>query len=167
VKYLLINVILAIFASLLVLALSGVNIAMIVMSSEQNSLQRYCVNMEEKVVGVLPIRTNEKEIAWDLQYKDLVGVVIGLAIHGPIQPGQSDGPLAVALCGLDTTLACDLSVANVLTGTIDETGSYFPLQPIIQAFRLNPTQYKIKTKTSANMTGEVEARLGPICGTPS
>ena len=164
-RYACINVALAIFAALIVLALAGVTIAAIILNSNQNSLQRFCFD-KPNMLGSLSMWTNERQIGWDLQYRNLSGVVTGLAIHGPIPAGLTDGPLAVALCGLGTTLACDLSTPGVLKDKIIETGTGGPLKPIIQTIRNEPWRFIFKLKTSAVMTGETEAKLTSLCGTP-
>lgn len=171
-RYAVINVVLAVFAALVVLALAGVNIAAIIINSNQNSLQRFCVTFSGQpasngsAIGAVSLLTNEREIEWDIQYMDLLGVVTGLAIHGPIPPGMSDGPLTVALCGLGTTFACDISTAGVLMDKIVQTGNGGPLKPIIQAIRKEPWRYLVKIKTSAIMSGEIQGPMDSLCGTP-
>ena len=160
------NVTFAVLAALVVLALAAVNIVYVIEGSDQNSYQRFCLDMDGKALGNVVLKSNERQIAWDLQYINLTGVVTGLSIHGPIPPGQTDGVLTVALCGLDTTFACDLSTASVLVGEIGQTGDGGPLKPIIQAIRAQPSRFLVKIKTSAVMTGEVQDNMSSLCGTP-
>jgi len=158
--------------ALVVMIFGAVVIVAIVLASQQASLQRFCfvatggVSVGE-LDGALSLKTNEKRIEWKTQYKNLAGIPIGLGIYGPVQPGQTDGPLAVALCGTPSSLACDTSIANVLADEIGQTGTGGqPLQTLIYAIRADPWQYYIQLNTAAFPAGEVRATLNSLCGTP-
>jgi hypothetical protein len=157
------NVVLAVFAAIVATAVAGVTIAAIIVNSDQNSLQRFCVTFEDKVRGHFSLKSNERQMLWDLQYKALPGVVTALSVHGPLQPGLDDADLAVALCGMPSTMVCDLAVAGRLSGGIIETYTGGPLKPVIQAIRKEPAFYYVLIDTTG---GSVKMPLNSLCGTP-
>jgi hypothetical protein len=157
---------------LVVISLAVVVIVTIVFASQQASLQRFCFVATGgvspgKLEGAISLKTNPRQIEWKTQYKDLAAFPIALAIHGPVLPNMSDAPLAVALCGTPSSLACDTSIANVLQGEIGETGpGGHPLKTVINAIRSDPWRYYVLLKTATFPAGEVRATLNMLCGTP-
>lgn len=165
---------LAILTSLVVFAVVALSIVSMIVVSDQNSLQRFCgeataakdVETNGTAIAMISLKSNEREIGWEIQYKDLLGMPIGVHIHGPTPAGLDSGPLFVALCGTPSTLACDTSVAGVLTGLITQTGTGGdPLKPIIQAIRKEPCRFEFRLKSSAFPNGEIRLRLCSLCGT--
>jgi len=170
------SITLGVFTALAVLAVVAQSIVGVITISNQNSLQRYCGEATGPKMGtasngvaitMISLRSNEREIEWDIQYKDFTGLPVGVHIHGPTPPGLDFGPLAIALCGTPSTLACDTSVAGKLTGKITQVSpGGGPLKPVIQAIRDEPCRYAVRIKTSAFLNGEVRLRLCSLCGTP-
>jgi len=165
------------FVALVAILVTVLTIISIVVTSDQNSLQRYAIKATgdqrvnttspAELTGALSLKSNEKEIEWDMQYIDLSGPPTELQIRGPRLPGSRTGPLALALCGLPSSLACDTSVASVLKGTIDQTGAGAqPLRPIIQTIRSEPWRYYFQVNTAAYPDGEIAGDLSSISGTP-
>jgi len=168
---------LQILTALVAITVATAAIIGIIFSSEQNSLQRFCltatgtqeVNSTSagEMIGAISLMTNERMVGWEFQYGDFSGIPIELQIRGPKLPGHKTGPLALALCGVPSSLACDTSVAGQLQGLIDQTGAGGqPLKPTIQAIRDQPWRYYVQVNTGAYPMGEVSAPLTSLCGTP-
>ena len=81
---------------------------------------------------------------------------------GPIQPGTLEGSLNFALCGSPSSLSCDTSTPNVLTGRITELNpGGTALKAYIQAVRVKPWLYYLQVNTG---TGSLRAHLQGIFG---
>ncbi|MDB9801161.1 hypothetical protein OAB94_02165 [Flavobacteriaceae bacterium] len=163
--------------SILVAILAAITaIISVVVTADQNSLQRFCVvvtatklntSSNGHMIGAVSLKSSESKIGWKLQYNDFSGIPIGVSIHGPVQPGLSVAQIAVALCGTPSSLACDTSVAGQLNGEIGETGTGGgPLKPVIQAIRNEPWKYYLQINTGSFPNGEVTGDLNSLCGTP-
>lgn len=173
-RYRPLEVILGVLTALVVLTVVAQSIVSTIIVSNQNALQRYCGIADGVLMGsgspgtanaMIRVNSNERKVGWDIQYKDLQGVVTGLAIHGPVPYGLSEGPSALVLCGSPSTLACDLTVAGHLYGELNPQNSGDPLKPIIQAIRSEPWRYALRIKTSAHPDGELKMWFTSSCGT--
>lgn len=162
------------FSALILLAVAGVAIAALVVTADQQSYQRFCMEMTDPsgegngtALGYISLRSNEREIEWQFQHHDLSGVPINIYIWGPIPVGQSTGPLAISLCGTPSTLACDISQVGFLKGLINESSPEGDgIKPIINAIRDNPSVFYATIGTSMFPNGEIAARFSSTCGTP-
>lgn len=156
---------LAVLACLVLGCVAAVAIVTIVKVSEGASFERHCLD-NDNYLGQLSMSSNSRKMDWDIQYTlDPGDVITALHVYGPILPGQTTGPLHVALCGLPSTVVCDTSVGSVLKGEIDENMDA-SLKVSIADIRAFPRRYYLKPITSLNTTG-LEAPLGTICGTAS
>lgn len=156
---------LAVVASLVLGCVAAVAIVTIVLVSEGASFQRYCLD-NPSYLGQLSMSSNSRTVEWDIQYSLGPGdVITALHVYGPIEPGLTDGPLHVALCGLPSTVVCDTSVGSVIKGKIDQSMDN-SLKVSIAEIRTFPRRYYLQPITSLNTTG-LRAPLGTICGTAS
>jgi hypothetical protein len=162
------NTVLAIFAALVVLAIAGVAIAGIVSKHSTEPILRYCFNQNNgDILGMLQLDSIEYKLQWDIQHNAAVlGPILSIHLVGPVPAGSKlTGPLHVALCGVPSLLACDISVLNAVSGTIVETSpGGLALKTAIQTIRETPWKFFIRINT-ATMSGEFEAHLTATCGT--
>jgi hypothetical protein len=129
----------------------------IVYTSNAAGVRTYCLT-ENDSAGYIRFNQNDRTIAWYVQYPTIVGTPTNLYIKGPILPGATTAALYFSICGSPSSLACDLSVPGVLSGTILELnpgGS--PLKPYIEQVNSNPSLYYA---TSNNVT---LGRLSSLC----
>ena len=162
---------LAIFCFIVVLAVAAVAVAAIIVDAEQQSVQRYCFNVDNgQILGQLSSNLNSREISWDFQYPQGGGGpmdnILTIGLFGPIPPGQLIGsaPLFVSLCGIPSPFACDTSVSDKVTGIITVNPvNGDSLKTIIQGLRAEPYRYYIEFKTGISTTRVI---IENICGTP-
>lgn len=177
IRYSVMDRVLQVFTFFVALAVGAVAVVGVIIMSQQDSLQRFCVvargsnevntTSTGEMIGAISLMSNERKVGWELQYGGLANAPVELQIRGPRLPGMPTGPLALALCGVPSTLACDTSVAGVLEGVIDQTGAGGqPLKPIIQAIRDQPWRYYVQANTATFPGGEVSDALNKLCGTP-
>lgn len=154
-----------VLAILTLLAGAGVSIAALVVGSQAASITRFCVTDPPHILGRVELKSNEREIEYELQYYNLSAVIIALPIHGPIPAGTIDGPLAIELCGSISGIACDItSEANKVSGKLTQAqpGST-SLRPVIAAIRKEPWRYYIRVMTGAGEESRIA--LDRTCGT--
>lgn len=144
---------------LTVLAIIGGVIAAIlaaVFANNVGATQTYLIGSSEvntDVRGLLVTDTNDDIITYDLQYKASLGVIIGVAIVGPIDINTGNGPIFVQLCG-SPAAACDLTLPGHLTGKLSqiEPGGLSLMEPI-RDLRANRMDYELRVFTATAMTG--------------
>lgn len=167
--------VLVVLSAIVVLAVCGVVIAGVVVGAGNNDLQRFCTTADGPnldtaslgvAIGTLVLDFGSKKIVWDQQYMGLGSLPVGLAIHGPIPAGLKFAPVAVVLCGVPSSLVCDTSVADVLTGEIIETHTGGSIKPVIQGIMVNPRLYYLQFNTAGLPAGEIMAPLDSTCGVP-
>ena len=158
---------LGIVAAFVVASVAAVAIATIVLTSQGESFQRYCID-NDVYFGQLGLNSNDRTIEWDLQYVlPPENPVLTLQIKGPIAPGTTDGGLFLALCGVPSTLACDTLIAGILQGKLTETYQGNSLKTSINAIREFPRRYYLELGIASNGTDLLRAPLGTKCGTTS
>lgn len=161
------NTSLGLLSALVVASVAAVAIATIVLTSQGESLQRYCINncISDTFCGQFAVNSNDRTVEWDLQHTLPMGdPVLSLQIRGPIPPGLTEGPLFLAICGVPSTLACDTAVSGVLKGKLTETYQGNSLKTTINSIRGSPRRYYLELGTAMNTTG-LTAPLGTLCGT--
>ncbi len=134
-----------------------VSIISIVFNSNSAGVKTYCPSAAGNL-GYVRFDTNNRVISWRVQYPSSIGTPTNLYVHGPILPGATTAALYFSICGFPSSLACDLSVPGLLSGSISELnpgGS--PLTPIIEQIQANPSLYYV---TSNNQT---LGGLGTLC----
>ena len=155
---------LSILAVVAIVCVAAVVIATLVLTAKGASFQRYCID-NDVFFGQFSVDSSARTMEWDLQYiLEPTNVVTALHIYGPVLPGQTTGPLHLALCGAPSELACDTLVQAVLKDEIGPTHDGNSLKTAIREIRDFPRRYYLQLVTSMNSTGLI-ANLGTICGT--
>ena len=157
---------LAVFAVIVITAVAGVAIATIFIDANQHALQRYCIDIDNGgIIGAYSLDSNDRSMSWEFQYLSAsINPVTSIHIKGPIPTGSTDGPLTVSLCGVPSTLVCDISVAGELSGIIYQTNpGEVSLKETINEIRGTPWRYYIEFGDGVTF---LRAPLNMICGVP-
>ncbi len=129
----------------------------IVYNSNSAGVRSYCPAANGNL-GYVRFNANNRVIDWRIQYPSSIGTPTNLYVHGPVLPGATTAALYFSICGYPSSLACDLSVPGVLSGSIGELNpGGTPLTPIIEQVQGNPSLYYI---SSNNVT---LGGLGAVC----
>ena len=151
-----------IMAVIILIIICGVVLASIFVKSGQFNNQRFCTTATAGLaIGTVEFDIGAVKIRWDQQYLNLTSIPTNINIHGPIQPGFVSAPVAVVLCGVPSSLACDTSVAGVLKGEIGETYTGGALPPVIKAITCSPHLYYLAIGTAME---EITAPFNSYCG---
>lgn len=153
---------------ILAVALVGVSVAV---STRADSLYRACVETTPtgeatgaKLVGTVEFDSYDSTIRYTLQQAGTVPMsdVQALRVRGPVAPGDTDGPILVALCGApNLDVVCDTTTTpDVVAGLLRDATSY------IQSVRNAPHLYYVEGFTSAFPAGAFRAALTSACGFP-
>jgi len=160
---------LAVLAALIVIAIAGVAIAGIAVPHSREPLQRYCFNKDYgQLLGNIMVDSVENEISWDFQHTPSgIGTIMAIQIIGPTPIGSEDpftGPIHVALCGIPSMITCDVSTANTVKGSIQQTSpGGMALKTIIQSIRDSPWLYSVRFNTAVE-DGEFQSHFTSVCG---
>jgi hypothetical protein len=143
---------------LVVLAVAGVAIAALVVNANYLIIQRNCVSDSNATIfGLISTDTNGPSFDWDLQYLSSVSPINTVQIRGPIPAGQlTSSTILIALCGTPSTLACDVSIPNILKGSVKEYNGA-GVKTLIQSFREKPNAYYVL------INGVYRLNLGNLC----
>ncbi len=134
-----------------------VSIISIVFNSNSAGVRTYCPSVNG-TLGYIRFNANNRDIVWRIQYPSVVGTPTNLYIHGPVLPGATTAVLYFSICGYPSSLACDLSVPGVLSGSIGELNpGGTPLTPIIEQVQANPSLYY------ATINNQTLGGLGVLC----
>ena len=168
------NMVLAFFAALVVIAIAGVAIAGIVTPHSREPIQRYCFNKDNgQLLGTVAVDSVDNVISWDFQYTPTGSfggeAVLALQIVGPAPVGEEDpftGPLHVALCGIPSMMACDISTENTVKGTLTMTNpAGLALKTFIQSIRDSPWLYALRINVSGpSGLGAFQQHFTSVCG---
>ena len=120
-----------------------VTILSIIFTSNINATQRYCFITENNtLMGSMTTDYGNRAISWDFQFVSGLEPINNIQIMGPLSPGQTIPPFYFALCGSPSTLACDNTVPNQISQTIEQLSpSGDSLKPLITEMRQNPWVY--------------------------
>lgn len=157
-----INYSLATFSVIVIVAVAAVAVATIFMVSEQNAMQRYCIDVDDGgLLGAFWMNSNDRTMSWNFQNTPTtIGAITSIQIKGPIPTGSLDGPLTVALCGSPHMISCDTSVPGESVGTMTADVS---LKTVITEMREKIWRYYIELNDGSTT---LRAPLISICGTP-
>ena len=148
---------------LLLLAAIGFTIASMFVASNLLSNQRYYLgNADGTVLGLLQADSSNMFIKYDIMYESSVATITAVGVYGPITgsgPPSATADLAVPLCGLPSSVACN---TTALTGTVYSIEpALTALESLIGAMRTNPTRYYLLISSTG---GNVRIPLGVSAG---
>lgn len=150
------KIFLGVLTGIVVLCVTGVTIAALIVNSNYLVIQKDCV-ANENFLGFITTNKNGPSFEWDLQY--LIGTPTVNTIHimGPILPGyNTSSTIFIALCGTPSSLACDLSIASVIKGSVNEYNGQ-GVNILINTFREKRNAYYVL------INGVYRMDLGKIC----
>lgn len=110
-------------------------------------------DVDPLIRGVIVSDSAEDKIRYDLKYKGSVAPIYSIAIVGPLNINSNDGPVHIALCGPPSLVACDISLPNIVQGTLKETSPHGgSLRVKISDLRTNRMDYEFRLFSPLNAT---------------
>lgn len=153
---------LAILGALMLLLGGVVIIISSIYTSSYLKEQRLFIGSESTTTdcrGIVTLNSDDGAFVYDIKYATSIGAPVSVFLMGPIDIDTKTGPVFVPLCGTPSLVACDLSVANTVAGTVSTISpSGTGATAYVADVRANPTLYFFQVNNATHSTGSGACR---------